>query len=90
MDNSDKQNAKFLGDFKEEKTMAEHERDVCLSALKAVAGIEAWITDEKMKRHFQTIVYGTIDSIENYRPSPCFFMATENGIADIDTPPSDN
>jgi len=91
MGNSDKGNARFLGDFKEEKTMAQHERDVCLSALKAIAGIEAWIQDAEMKRHFQTVVYGTIESIENPPPpSPCFFIGTETGITDIDTPPSDN
>jgi len=84
-DNSGKQNAKFLG----EKSMVELERDACLSALKALVGVEVWITDRKMKEYFQMIVYTTIRDIEA-PPKPCYFMATENGIADIETPPSDN
>jgi len=35
-----------------------------LEALKAIAGIEAWINDNEMKAHFQKTVYGAIKAAE--------------------------
>lgn len=33
------------------------EAPAMLNALRSLAGIEAWITDKKMKEHFQKVVY---------------------------------
>lgn len=97
MDNSDKQNAKFLGEVHEELKSkllkmqldnAIFERDFLLNALKSITGTEPWIGDKQIKEHFQKVVYGAIKSIEKQNQS--FFIGTENGIADIETPPSYN
>ncbi|MEC7753826.1 MAG: hypothetical protein VYB44_07335 [Bacteroidota bacterium] len=34
-----------------------------LSALKSIRGIEVWISDIEMKKHFQSVVYNAIDSV---------------------------
>lgn len=78
MDNSDKQNAKFLGEVKE---------DYLLTLVKQ----SAQLPDEAMGCESDLRIRETARRhVLEYEQEIAYFIGTENGIADIESPPSDN
>lgn len=107
MDNSDKQNAKFLGKVKAKKYQPnapwsiQHNHHT--SSFEAYDKDGAWRGEFASMEDAQLVAacvnacaglqidyLKTANIARDLFPTPDYFIGTENGIADIETPPSDN
>lgn len=114
MDNSDKQNAKFLGNIEPTPIHEQTKEQLFESLISSLNdmvlvaeeefGIDAIQFATRGRKCFggtayqrynpayeraQKVLYYAKQAIEKFK-EPTYFMGTENGIADIETPPSDN
>lgn len=94
MDNSDKQNAKFLGIIPEMLELREVEKRLLVKALRdivfaarttgGVAGRDGGLVEACEKAE------AVLAQLGKSPVMPAYFIGTETGIEDIENPPSDN